>query len=73
MAPARRHPDKDVRPVVDEAVRAGWHLVEATGHAYGWLLCGDGCRLVVYSTPRGPQAKILQRGLRKCPHGHGRF
>jgi transcriptional regulator with XRE-family HTH domain len=56
--------------VIRAAEKDGWTIAKAHGHAFGWLLCGDGCRLVIYSTPRGAKARILHRAVRKCPHGH---
>ena len=73
---AERHPDKDVRIVLDELVEAGWEVEPSRGgHAHPWgsARCKGGCRISIYGTPKGSQgeqAKVLRRMARRCPHGH---
>ena len=70
-----RHMHKEIERVIVMAERAGWTVRHSSkGHAWGVLLCGhrarDGCRIVVYSTPRNPEgdARRLARTIGKCDH-----
>lgn len=70
----KRHPNKEIEAVVDDAVRSGWTLEKGTGHAWGFLLCAqndrDGCMWPVWSTPKNPGnfARQLGRRVAKCAH-----
>lgn len=44
--------------------------VGASAHPCGSLLCGKGCRIVVYKTGSNT-ATALWATARKCPHGRG--
>lgn len=72
--------DKDTKPIVRAATKAGWIFPCPKGagrtegaHNQQWLCCphdgDDHCELPVYSTPRKGQPNVLKRYLRKCPHG----
>lgn len=66
--------DKDARKAIDALESEfGWTYdttsVGKSSHAIGFLLCGDGCRHVVYGTANGT-ARALWGRARKCPHGH---
>lgn len=41
--------------------------VGSSSHAIGYLLCGGGCRHVVYGTATNT-ARVLWKAARKCPH-----
>lgn len=70
----KRHPNKEIDAVVDDAVRRGWTLENDRGHAWGVLLCPyrdrDGCMEWVWSTPKNPGrfARRLAEKVAKCPH-----
>ncbi|MGH2781424.1 MAG: hypothetical protein ACRDL4_09335 [Thermoleophilaceae bacterium] len=72
MAKGDRHPDKDIRKAIKEALDAGWNVEKNTGggHRWGTLRCGRGCKLAVWSTPRQPAtiAKRIREAVQKCPH-----
>lgn len=65
--------DADSREVIDILTKRGlWYRKKAAprAHPLGFLKCKNGnCRLTVYSTPRGNQARVLWNLARKCPHG----
>lgn len=70
-----RHPDKDIREVVEYAKAKGWYLKMGPGH-WGELVCclsyrGEAsCSLDVAGTPRNPTgaARRLRRDIDNCPH-----
>ena len=70
MVKGRRHPDKGIRKAIKQAAAAGWSVDYGKGHRWGTLLCGAGCRVAVWSTPRNPDviAKRIGEAVRKCPH-----
>ena len=60
--------DKDVTKEMRRAQKAGWTFEPAgkSSHVQGWLACGDGCRIVIYSTPKGSSGfKTVKRALAK--------
>lgn len=71
-----RHPKKEIERALREAEARRWRIEKASGsaHAWGLLLCPhearDGCRLVVYGTPRVPKhhADRIRRAVERCPH-----
>ena len=73
----KRHPNKHVAEVIAYAESRGWTFVPSgrSGHPFGTLLCHhsarDGCRLLVFSTPRRPEehARYLRHRIDACPHG----
>jgi hypothetical protein len=64
------HPNKDVRKAIKEAEKAGWTVKKGKNHRWGTLLCGQGCKLAVASTPRDPGAIAKRIGERvaRFPH-----
>jgi hypothetical protein len=42
-----------------------------TPGTWGYVLCGSGCRVRIYSTPKnqGNHAKDIRRAVDRCPHG----
>jgi hypothetical protein len=45
---------KDVRDAVDKAQRAGFHIRELRGHAWGRVECSCGESIPIYSSGRNP-------------------
>ena len=70
MAKGDRHPDKDIRKAIKEALDAGWQVEKGKGHRWGTLMCARGCKVGVWSTPRRPGdiAKRIREAVEKCPH-----
>lgn len=66
----RRHSDKDIRKALKLARSAGWTSEEGRGHRFATLRCGEGCGVVVWSTPRNPttHAKRIREAIQRCPH-----
>jgi hypothetical protein len=65
------HARKEIRQVIRYALDQGWTLDEVHhGHVFGWLECGHGCRIRIFSTPRNPSgaAKATRREISNCPH-----
>jgi hypothetical protein len=69
-----RHPKPAVEAAVQELEDAGWRVVSGSGHAWGKAYCPQadrtGCIVVIWSTPRTPEAHAdqIRRKLRKCTH-----
>ena len=71
-----RHPNKEIRAAVEEALTAGWTLRKSgpRAHAWGVLYCPaaerGACKVSVFSTPRVPrnEASKIRRRVRQCPH-----
>lgn len=67
-----RHADKHIDEAVDYAVGKRWVLYMSNGHAWGHLLCPNadrgGCRISVWSTPKGAEnhAKNIRKLVDKC-------
>jgi hypothetical protein len=70
MPGGRRHPNKDIRKVLAVARKDGWQLKFATGHRFGTLTCGRGCRVPVWTTPPNPttHAKSIRENIARCTH-----
>ena len=74
-----RHPNKEIRAAVEDALARGWTLVPGgpPAHAWGQLRCPfgqrGGCQKSVYSTPRKPEAHAaeIRRYVNRCPHQAG--
>ncbi|CAN5905128.1 hypothetical protein BH23ACT10_BH23ACT10_21870 [soil metagenome] len=73
--PRPRHMHKEIERVVAAAEQAGWTVQHSSrGHVWGVMLCGhhtrEGCRVVIYSTPRNREgdARRLARAVSKCDH-----
>jgi hypothetical protein len=69
------HPNKHIEEAVAYAESKGWRVnMSKKGHCWATLLCPqedrDGCRMIVYSTPRNPEnhAKQIRRKVDRCPH-----
>jgi len=68
------HPHKEIDAVIEMAIRLGWRLEKARGHAWGRLYCPlsdrAGCIISVWCTPKNPEnhAKSLKRDVTKCGH-----
>lgn len=66
-----RHQKADVEKAIQYAESRGWtREVRHSGHTWGFVHCGGGCRVKVYSTPRnqGDHAKDIRRAVDRCPH-----
>lgn len=70
MGSGDRHPSKDIRKAIKEALDAGWTTKKGKGHRWGTLYCGEGCKLAVWGSPRnaGTIAKRIREKVAKCPH-----
>lgn len=75
----KKHPNKEIRKVIENALIKGWKIKESKGHAHilGSLYCpqndpnccgGTNCILNVNCTPKNPQnhAKQLERAIKNC-------
>ena len=67
---AKGHPNKDIRKAIAAAEGAGWTVEPGKGHTWGRLMCGQGCKVSVWCTPRNPEtiAKRIGETVKKCPH-----
>jgi len=73
---SKRHPNKDIQAVIDQAIELGWRLKDPgnSAHAWGFLYCPaesrSGCKISIWSTPRVPEnhAKQLAKVIQKCEH-----
>jgi hypothetical protein len=73
---ANEHADKHIREAIRYAEEHGWRVEKAGGraHCWGMMYCPfgqrDGCREIIFSTPRNPEnhARRLQRAVDRCPH-----
>lgn len=69
-----RHPNPHIEKVVQYAESQGWRVILSNGHAWGHLYCPwsnrDGCKISVWSTPKGPEhhARKIRKKLDSCPH-----
>jgi hypothetical protein len=66
-----RHQKPDVEKAIQSAESLGWAREERhSGHLWGFIHCGKGCRVRINSTPRnqGDHAKDIRRAADKCPH-----
>lgn len=66
-----RHQKPDVEKAIQYAEGLGWTRdVRHSGHLWGYVFCGSGCRVRVNSTPRnqGDHAKDIRRAADRCPH-----
>ncbi|HEU5244120.1 MAG TPA: hypothetical protein VFU33_06945 [Gaiellaceae bacterium] len=71
MARQQKHPNKDIEKALKAAENAGWTVTpKASGHNWGEMKCGSGCRASIWSTPKSPtnHAKQIARAVSKCPH-----
>lgn len=66
----KKHPNKDIRKALKSAKKLGWELLVSKGHPFGILICGQGCRMSIWSTPRNPEnhAKRINKFVSSCPH-----
>ncbi len=67
--------DKETRDAIRELVNSDkWYRRKAgkSAHPLGWLHCvaENPCQIVVYSTPKGNQARAIWNAAWKCPHGY---
>ena len=63
-----KHKDPDVDKLLRELQDVGWIGTWPGSHAFGFLHCPGGCRIVIYSTPRGNQRRALLQASRRCHH-----
>lgn len=74
---SKKHPNKEIREVIEYAEKKGWIVKESNSHAWGILYCpyndkncraGKHCKTSIWSTPTNPQyfAKHLKRIIDKC-------
>lgn len=66
-----RHQKPDIEKAIQYAEGHGWTRdVRHSGHTWGYVLCGNGCRARIYSTPKnqGNHAKDIRRAVDRCPH-----
>ncbi|NCO73799.1 MAG: hypothetical protein GW795_12050 [Cyanobacteria bacterium] len=74
---SQKHPNKEIREIIEYGVKKGWIVKESNGHAWGILYCpynnkncraGKHCKTSIWSTPTDPQyfAKHLKRIIDKC-------
>ncbi len=71
MTGRNRHPKKEVEEALQYCEEQGWEAESTTtGHKWGVVGCGKGCKVFVYSTPQNPgnHAKKIRKGPDKCPH-----
>jgi hypothetical protein len=70
MAKGARHPNKDIRKEIASAEDDGWTVQPGKNHTWGKLLCGYGCKIAVWTSPRNPTAfaKRIREAVQKCPH-----
>lgn len=72
-----KHSNKEINKVVQHAIKSGWTLEAANGHAWGILRCpknkadcrcGLFCQISVWSTPKNPGnfAKQLKKRVDGC-------
>ena len=72
----KRHSNKHIEAAVAYAEACGWRFVDPGGsaHAWGKLWCPfanrDGCKVLVYSTPRVPEnhARHIRNRVDACCH-----
>jgi len=66
-----KHPDKDVAKALKHAEAQGWTVKPtSSGHSWGTALCGKGCFVAIWSTPKnaGNHAKKIRNTVDRCPH-----
>ncbi len=66
-----RHPKKDVEKALQYGEKDGWIVEQtASGHKWGKVQCGHGCKVLVWSTPKNPgnHAKAIRKAVDNCPH-----
>ena len=72
-----RHPDKHIEAAIVYAESLGWRVEKSSARAHSWgkLLCPlttrDGCRVLVWSTPRDCEnhARHITQKVDQCEHG----
>jgi hypothetical protein len=71
MRQGGRHPKKDVEAALEYANGRDWTVTRtASGHRWGVAICGRGCSVSIWSTPKNPgnHAKAIRRAVEACPH-----
>ncbi len=66
-----RHQKPDVEKAIQYAEGLGWTRdVRHSGHLWGYVHCGSGCRVRLSGTPKneGNEAKRIRRAADRCPH-----
>lgn len=66
-----RHQSKDVERALQHVEALGWTvIIKHSGHVWGNVRCGSGCKVGIPSTPRNPTgtAKRVRKAGDRCPH-----
>jgi hypothetical protein len=75
----KKHPNKAIQAVIEDALSRGWRLIEPgkSAHAWGFLYCPEvsrkGCKISIWRTPRVPEnhAKQILKIINQCEHQRG--